>query len=137
MMRNRSKWGRRRSRAPSSETTHADAPSSAIVTQARASGRPFSVRKYVRREEPGATVLDVSFGPTRGTAVFLKSAYFVFIGLLAASLWARSAPIMIATLMAILAFPFVVVAYGSRREAEESTLRKKIRKAIVEEEDQP
>jgi len=87
------------------------------------------------REEPGATVLDVSFVPTRGTRLFLNSASFVFIGLLAASLWARSAAIMIATVIAILVFPFVVVAYGSRREAEESTLRKKIRRAIVEEED--
>jgi hypothetical protein len=37
--------------------------------------------------------------------------------------------------LAILAFPFVVVAYGSQREAEEATLRKKIRRAIVEEEE--
>jgi hypothetical protein len=89
------------------------------------------------REEPGAAVLDVNYTPTRGTRLFLHASSLTLIVLLAASLWARSAPVMIVTACAILAFPFLVVAYGSRREAEESTLRKKIRKAIVEEEEKP
>lgn len=96
------------------------------------------------RDEPGAAVLDVSFAPSRSTRFFLNSSSAVFTVLLAVTLWALVAPgempssrIMIAifTLGAILAFPLVVVAYGSRREAEESILRKKIRKAIVEEEE--
>jgi len=36
--------------------------------------------------------------------------------------------------LALLAFPFVMVAYGSRREAEEANLRRAIRKAIVDDE---
>jgi hypothetical protein len=93
------------------------------------------------REEAGSPVLDVSFAPSRGTRFFLNSASAVFTMLLLASLWALLAPgemaangvmVTIFTLAAILAFPFVVLAYASRREAEESTLRKKIRKAIVE-----
>ena len=96
------------------------------------------------RDEPGVSVLDVSFSPSRSTRYFLNSSSAVLTVLLAFTLWALVAPgempssrIMIAifTLGAILAFPLVVVAYGSRREAEESTLRKKIRKAIVEEEE--
>jgi hypothetical protein len=95
------------------------------------------------REEAGSPVLDVSFAPAPATRFFLNSSSAAFTVLLAASLWALVAPgemamsgvmLTIFTLAAILAFPFVVAAYGSRREAEESTLRKKIRKAIVEEE---
>jgi hypothetical protein len=37
-------------------------------------------------------------------------------------------------MLALLAFPFVMVAYGSRREAEEANLRRAIRRAIVDEE---
>jgi hypothetical protein len=42
--------------------------------------------------------------------------------------------IAVFTLLAILAFPFVMVALGSRREAQEANLRRAIRRAIVEEE---
>jgi len=97
------------------------------------------------REEPGATWLDVSFAPSRSTRLFLNSASAVLTLLIAATIWSLVAPgevpvnrflVALATLLAIFAFPIVVVAYGSRREAEESTLRKKIRRAIVEEEEE-
>src|SRR5258706_9035976 len=87
------------------------------------------------REEPGAAVLDVSFAPSRSTRFFLNSSSIAFTVLLAVTLWALVTPgempssrimVTIFTVVAILAFPIVVVAYGSRREAEESTLRKKI-----------
>lgn len=93
-----------------------------------------------------APVLDVSFAPSPGTRFFLNSASATFTTLMLASLWALMSPgempagrvlITLFTILAILLFPFVVVAYGSRRDAEESTLRKKIRKAIVEVEDKP
>ena len=96
------------------------------------------------RDASGVPTLDVSFAPSRGTRFFLNSASLVLTLLLAASLWALLAPgemlasgilVTIATVAAILAFPLVVVAYGSRRDAEEATLRRKIRKAIVEEEE--
>src|SRR5947199_6149939 len=95
------------------------------------------------RDEAGATFLDVTFMPSRGTQSFLQSASLVAALLLAATLWALMAPgeaaggrilIVIVTLLAILAFPIVVVGYASRRDAEEATLRRRLRKAIVEEE---
>jgi hypothetical protein len=95
------------------------------------------------RDEAGATFLDVTFAPARGTRWFLNSASLVLATLVGATLWAFIAPgepagarilIAIVTLLAILAFPFVVTAYGSRRDAEEATLRRRIRRAIVEEE---
>jgi hypothetical protein len=97
------------------------------------------------RDEPGATWLDVSFAPARTTRRFLNIASFVITLMLGATLWALLAPgeapagrflVILATALAILGFPLVVLAYASRREAEESTLRKKIRRAIVEEEEE-
>src|SRR3954471_13692884 len=91
------------------------------------------------RDEGGATFLDVTFSPSRGTRFFLNGASIVLALLLAATLWAMVAPgepagarvlVAIVTLLAILAFPLVVVAFGSRRDAEESTLGRRIRKAI-------
>ena len=96
------------------------------------------------REEAGATFLDVTFSPARGTRWFLNSVSLALAILLGATLWAFFAPgepagarilIAIVTMLAILAFPFVVTAYGSRRDAEEATLRRRIRKAIVEREE--
>src|SRR4051812_30531086 len=78
------------------------------------------------REEAGATWLDVSFAPSRGTRFFLNATSAVLSLLLAATLWSFVAPgeepagrflIGLSTLLAVLAFPFVVVAYGSRRES--------------------
>lgn len=96
------------------------------------------------RDEPGSTWLDVSFAPSRATRLFLNIASLVITLMLGATAWSLLAPgdapsgrflIILATVLAILAFPFVVLAYASRREAEEATLRKKIRRAIVEEEE--
>src|SRR4051812_20433553 len=96
------------------------------------------------REDAGATWLDVSFAPARRTRFFLNSASTVLSLMLVATLWSMVAPgepmsgrflLGLLTLLAVLAFPFVVVAYGSRREAEEATLRKAIRRAIVDDEE--
>ena len=97
------------------------------------------------RDERGKTWLDVSFAPSPGTRVFLNTTSLVITLMLAATLWAFLVPdeaaaarflVVLATVLAILAFPFVVLAFASRREAEESVLRKKIRRAIVEEEEE-
>jgi hypothetical protein len=94
------------------------------------------------RESPGAPILDVTFSPSPGTRRFLNIVSAVLALLLAATVWALVTPgeppvsrVLIAVFMmlALLAFPFVMVAYGSRREAEEANLRRAIRKAIVEE----
>jgi hypothetical protein len=93
------------------------------------------------RDHDGASVLDVRFAPAPSTRVFLNCASLVFALLLGASLWALVAPgepaagrvlAWIATATAMLVFPFVVVAYGSRRDAEEATLRRRLKKAIVD-----
>ena len=95
------------------------------------------------RDEGGAAFLDVTFTPSPSTQFFLQSASLVAALLLGATLWALMAPgepaggrilIAIVTVLAILVFPLVVVGYGSRRDAEEATLRRRIRRAIVEEE---
>jgi hypothetical protein len=93
------------------------------------------------REDGGATFFDVRFSPSRGTRVFLNCAGLVFATLLAASLWSYFAAdetngtralVWITTIMAILVFPFVVLAFGSRRDAEEAMLRRRVKKAIVD-----
>ena len=98
------------------------------------------------REESGATFLDVRFLPTRNTRAFLNTSSLVFVVLLGATAFALLAPgepvagrvlLAIGTLAAILVFPFVVVAFGSRREAEESMLRRRLKTAIVDEDQEP
>src|SRR6187397_356136 len=90
------------------------------------------------RDEAGATFLDVRFAPARNTRAFL-----VLLGATAFGLLAPGEPmegrvlLAIATLAAVLVFPFIVVAFGSRREAEESMLRQRLKKAIVDEEEEP
>jgi len=95
------------------------------------------------RESPGAPILDVTFSPSPGTRRLLNIVSAILALLLAATVWALMMPgeppvsrVLIAVFMmlALLAFPFVMVAYGSRREAEEANLRRAIRKAIVDEE---
>src|SRR5258706_8717990 len=98
------------------------------------------------RESPGAPILDVTFSPSPGTRRFVNMMSAVLTLLLAATVWALVTPgeppvsrVLIAVIMmlALLAFPFVMVAYGSRREAQEANLRRAIRKAIVDEERVP
>ena len=95
------------------------------------------------RESAGKPTLDVTFSPSRRTSRFLNVMSAILTLLLAATIWALMMPgeppvsrvlISVFTLLALLAFPFVIVAFGARREAEEATLRRAIRKAIVEEE---
>jgi hypothetical protein len=95
------------------------------------------------RDEAGRTWLDVSFAPSPRTRLFLNMASLVLMLMVGAALWSMFVPgetsagqflVVLAAALGILAFPLVAVAYGSRREAEEATLRRKIRRAIVEEE---
>ena len=93
------------------------------------------------RDDAGATVFDVHFAPSRGARTFLNCSSLVLTLLLAVSLWSWLAPgepvasralIWLGTAAAILAFPFAVMAYGSRRDAEEATLRRRVKRAIVD-----
>jgi len=94
------------------------------------------------REDGAATLLDVHFAPSPGTRLFLNTASVVMSLFMLAAVWALVSPgeragtrmlVGLLTLGAMLAFPFIVVAFGSRRDAEEATLRRAIRKALVEE----
>ena len=95
------------------------------------------------RDQDGAAHLDLATAPSKRTRAFLHTTSVVLTLLVAAAIACLVLPgeagaarvaVALASLMAMLAFPFVMVAYGSRREAEESVLRRKIRKALVEEE---
>lgn len=92
----------------------------------------------------GKAVLDAEFAPPPRTQCFLKAMSLAMSLLVAASLWAAVAPQSGATLayllplvtgFAILALPFVFVALGSNREAEEARIRKVIRVALLDEEE--
>jgi hypothetical protein len=95
------------------------------------------------RQEDGALHLDVAFAPASRISRFLKAASLALSLLLAAAFWALFAagdePVMrflvsLTCVLGILGFPFVAVALGSQREAEEATLRRAIRRALVDEE---
>ena len=97
------------------------------------------------KQEPGGVRLDARFVPASGTQRFLSASSAVLTLLIAASVWALVSPgeertmqflVPLLTAFGILAFPFVVVALGSQREAEEARLRKAIRKALLEAEEE-
>ena len=96
------------------------------------------------RDDPAGLVLDATYRPAPGIRRFLHATSIVLVALIASSVWAvRSStqegvlaflvPLM--TVLAILAFPFVVVAMGSQREAEEATIARAIRRALTDEDE--
>jgi hypothetical protein len=95
------------------------------------------------REEGGAVHLDVSLAPAARIGWFLKAASLAFVLLIAVTLRAVFVAgeepaltflVSLACVLGILAFPLVAVALGAQREAEEATLRRVIRRALVDEE---
>jgi hypothetical protein len=95
-------------------------------------------------EGPEGLRLDVRFNPARRTDWFLKASSVFLTLLMGSAVWAWLAPgedrtvkflVPLLTVLGILAFPFVVVALGSQREAEESRLRRAIRRALVDEDE--
>lgn len=88
-------------------------------------------------------VLNAEFVPPPGIQRFLKATSIAMTALLAASAWVIFTPrpdgdalaflLPLSTGLAILALPFVFVALGSNREAEEARIRKAIRVALVDE----
>jgi hypothetical protein len=66
----------------------------------------------------------------------------VLVALIASSVWAVMAAseegalaflVPLVTMLAILAFPFAVVAMGSQREAEEARIARAIKRALMDE----
>ena len=114
----------------------------AAIARARPEGRVVFTPRW---SSAGAgSILEAQFAPPARTQRLLKSMSVAMTALLAASLWAALSPHAGATLgfllplcagLTILALPFVFVALGSNREAEEARIRKAIRVALLDEED--
>ena len=123
---------------------HSRADSEARLAGALASVAPKRLVFESRwRDEPAGLVLDASYGPAPGIKRFLQVTSLVLVALVASSVWVVMAasrevdalaflvPLM--TVLAILAFPMMVVAIGSQREAEEARIAKAIRRALTDE----
>ena len=132
------------SRSESFASRYPRAESEARVANALAGFAPRRLRfESAWKEQPGSLQLEVAFRPARGIDFFLKSMSVVLTLLLASAAWALVSAeegralrflVPMAAVLAILAFPFVVAALGSQREAEESRVRRLIQRALADEE---
>ena len=95
-------------------------------------------------QQDGATVLEVELAPPAKTGRLLKALSIAMFLLVVASAWAVMSPaasgpvaflLPLFTVLAVLGFPFLVLALASNREAEEARLRKAIRVALQDEEE--
>lgn len=125
-------------------TRHPLAQSQARLARALAAV-PVRATRFAHewREEQGAPMLQVHFAPLARTRLWLRAMSVGLTILVACSAWVvasadeqRTLKILlpIFTVLAILAMPFVVVALGSQREAEEAQVRRAIRRALLDEE---
>jgi hypothetical protein len=98
------------------------------------------------REEKGRAYLDAEFVPAPRIQRFLRMMSIAMTLLVAASAWlifsdaertASAFLVPLFTALAIFAFPFVAVALGSQREANESRIRRAIRRTLLDEQDLP
>ena len=96
------------------------------------------------REEPAGLSLDAEYRPAPGIKRFLHASSLALAVLIACSVWvvmdARSEGALaflvpLTTLLAVLGFPFVAVAIGSQREAEEARIARAIRRALTDEDE--
>ncbi len=122
------------SRRPASE---AQARLAAALAQARLDGRVVFTPRWTT--EGAMPVLEAEFAPPARTQRFLKATSIATVMLLAATAGAMlsprvetsvASPLALFAGLAILALPFVFVAMGSNREAEEARIRKAIRVAL-------
>jgi hypothetical protein len=91
----------------------------------------------------GNVTLEVRFAPASRTRRFLQASSMVLTLLVLSAAWALLAPgedrptrllLPLFAALGVLAFPFVVAALGSQREAEEARIRKALRRALSEDE---
>lgn len=131
------------SRSQSFASRHSRAESESRLAAALASIRPRRLVFEGRwREEPAGLVLDAEYRPAPGIKRFLQATSLVMVALIASSAWAIFASkedgalaflVPLATVLAILAFPFAVVAMGSQREAEEARIARALKRALTDE----
>jgi len=131
------------SRRESFASRHSRADSEARVATALASIQPTRLRFESHwREDAAGLVLDASYSPAPGIKRFLQATSIVLVSLIASSVWAVARAgeegalaflVPLATVLGILAFPLVVVAIGSQREAEEARIARAIRRALTDE----
>ena len=128
------------------ESRHGAEDSRARLDAALARANPEGrvVFEPVWTSEEGRTILEARFSPPARTARFLKFTSLVMVLLIAACAWALASKeagealrwlLPLSTAFTILALPFVFVALGSQREAEEGRIRKAIRVALMDEEE--
>ncbi len=132
-------------RQESYASRHALEESKARLDAALASLDPKEVRfERSWRGDAGSVALDVRFSPTPRTRRFLRASSIVLLLLIASAAWAFIAPgeersarflAPLFAVLGILAFPFVAVALGSQREAEEARIRRAIRRALTDEDE--
>ena len=127
------------------ESRHGADESRSRLERALANARPEGRVVFMPRWESDGPrcVLNAEFVPPPGIQWFLKATSIAMTLLLAASAWVIFTPrpdgdalaflLPLSTGLAILALPFVFVALGSNREAEEARIRKAIRVALIDE----
>jgi hypothetical protein len=112
----------------------ADAALAALVPKALRLERSWS-------NDNGNATLVARFTPASRTRRLLQASSMVLTLLVLAAVWAlfgagedRPARLLLPLVagLAVLAFPFVVVALGAQREAEEARIRKALRRALTD-----
>ena len=126
-------------------STHPLAESQRRLAKLLATAAPARATRYALAwtEEDGRAHLDVRFSPLPRTRLWLHAMSIGLTLLIACSIWVVVSPredsaakwlLPIFTALAVLAMPLVVVAFASRREAEEAQLRRMVRRALLDEE---
>lgn len=112
------------------------------LARARPEGRVAFTTEWTSKE--GKAVLEATFAPPRRVGRFLRSTSIAVTLLVAATVWAMvsndASPAMawllgLSTAFTVLALPFVYVALGSTRAAEETRILRAIRAALMDEEE--
>ena len=112
------------------------------LSRARLEGRVLFTPEW--KSEDGKAILEATFAPPPRVGRFLKSTSIVVTLLIAATIWALVAEdagtatawlFALFTGFTILALPFVYVAMGSARMAEETRITRAIRAALLDEEE--
>lgn len=136
----------RRSETFESRYTLEESQARLAMALERERSAPSAELRTAWRSEGGRAILVAEFSPSPRVQRFLKLTSIVMMLLVASSAWMVLSEgegrilrflVPMFTVLAILGFPFVAVALGSQREADESRIRKAIRVALLDEETRP